>query len=201
LLQRYNRPVAVIALDADGGRGSCRGIEGFDLMRALSACAADLEKYGGHTMAAGLELKPGRFEAFAAAFNDIARQLLEGRDLRPVQRIDAWLSLNEVDEAMLDGLDRLRPFGVGNTTPVWASSGVRLAAPPRVVGKGHLKMLLAAGGRQYDAIAWGMADRDIPAGPLDVAYQIKRDEYLGQTRISLHIQDIRASARARRTSY
>jgi single-stranded-DNA-specific exonuclease len=200
LLQRFHRPVAVVALDEEGGRGSCRSIEGFDMMEALSACASDLAKYGGHTMAAGLELKPGRFDAFAAAFNASARRLLAGRDLRPVQRIDAWLALDEVDEAMLAGLDRMRPFGVGNAMPVWAARGVRLAGPPRAVGKGHLKMLLASGGRQYDAIAWGMAGRDIPDGPLDIAFHLKRDHFMGQPRISLHIQDFRASVDRRRGS-
>lgn len=193
LLQRFHRPVAVIALSEEGGRGSCRSIEGFDMMTGLAACANELSKYGGHTMAAGLELKPGRLAAFAEAFNASARRLLADRDLRPVQRIDAWLALDEVDDAMLAGLDRMRPFGVGNATPVWAARGVRLAEPPRAVGKGHLKMLLASGSRQYDAIAWGMADRELPDGPLDIAFQPKRERFRGQNRISLHIQDFRAS--------
>lgn len=196
LLQRFHRPVVVVALDEDGGRGSCRSIEGFDMMAGLAPCAGELLKFGGHTMAAGLELKPGCFDAFAASFNESARRLLAGRDLRPVQRIDAWIALDEVDDRLLAALDRMRPFGVGNPTPVWAAREVRLAESPRVVGKGHLKMLIASGGRQYEAMGWGMGDRAIPDGPLDIAFQPKRDRFLGVDRIVLHIQDFRPASAA-----
>ena len=191
LLQRFHRPVAVIALNEEGGRGSCRSIEGFDLMAGLNACAGELAKYGGHTMAAGLELKPGRLEAFAARFNEASRELLAGRDLRPVQRIDAWLGLDEVDDTLAGALDRMRPFGVGNTTPVWGARAVRVVGAPRVVGKGHLKLLLAAGSRQLEAMGWGMGERALPPGPLDIAFQIKRERFRGQERLVLHLQDFR----------
>jgi single-stranded-DNA-specific exonuclease len=193
LLQRFHRPVAVVAVSDDGGRGSCRSIEGFDMVAGLRACADDLAKYGGHAMAAGLELKPGRLTAFAESFNEAASQLLAGRDLRPTQRIDAWLALDEVDDALADAMDRLRPFGVGNTTPVWAARAVRVVGPPRVVGQGHLKLLLAGGGRQVEAMGWGMAERPLPEGPLDVAFQLKRDRFRGQERLVLHLQDFRAA--------
>jgi single-stranded-DNA-specific exonuclease len=195
LLQRFHRPVAVVALTDEGGRGSCRSIEGFDMMAGLNACAEELAKFGGHTMAAGLELKPGRLDAFAARFNEAARQLLAGRDLRPVQRIDAWMGLDEVDDALADALDRMRPFGVGNATPVWGARGVRVVGAPRVVGKGHLKLLLAAGSRQIEAMGWGMGERALPEGPLDVAFQIKRDRFRGQERLVLHLQDLRPAER------
>lgn len=191
LLQRFYRPVAVIALSDEGGRGSCRSIEGFDMMAGLNACADDLAKFGGHTMAAGLELKPGRLDSFAAAFNQAAAALLKGRDLRPVQRIDAWIGLDEVDNDLISAMDRMRPFGLGNSTPVWAARSVRVVGVPRVVGQGHLKLLLATGGRQIEAMGWGMAGRLLPSGPMDVAFQVKRDRYRGQERLVLHLQDFR----------
>ncbi|HMP74686.1 MAG TPA: single-stranded-DNA-specific exonuclease RecJ [Kiritimatiellia bacterium] len=195
LLQRFHRPVAVIALSEEGGRGSCRSIEGFDMVAGLTACADELAKYGGHAMAAGLELKPGRLDAFATRFNETARDLLAGRDLRPVQRIDAWLGLDEVDDALADSLDRMRPFGVGNATPVWGARGVRIVGAPRVVGKGHLKLVLANGARQIEAMGWGMGERGVPDGPIDVAFQIKRDRFRGQERLVLHLQDFRPAER------
>ncbi len=193
VLQRFNRPVVVVALEQEGGRGSCRSIEGFDMVRGLERCAAELSKFGGHAMAAGLELKPGRLEAFAGLFNDAARSLLAGRDLRPIQRIDAWLDLDEVDGALADALDRMRPFGVGNPTPNWGARGVRMLGPPRAVGKNHLKFLLAAGGRQIEAMGWGMGDRELPAPPWDIVFQVRRNRFRGQERLVLYLQDLRAS--------
>lgn len=193
ILQRYHRPVVVLALDEDGGRGSCRSIDGFDMMSGLARCSAELKKYGGHTMAAGLELKPGRLDAFSKQFNQAAKEILGGIDLRPIQRIDAWVALDEVDDALADALGRMRPFGVGNPTPNWGARGVRLLGPPRVVGQNHLKLLLAAGGRQLEAMGWGMGDRTLPDSPLDIVFQLRRDRFRDQERLVLHLQDVRAA--------
>lgn len=191
LVQRYNRPTVVIGLTEEGGRGSCRSIEGFDMVAALAECACYLKKYGGHAMAAGLEIEADQVGAFTQAFNEVAAQKLRGTDLRPVQRIDAWMDLAEADERVWSSMEQLRPFGVGNTTPVWASSGVRLVGRPRLVGKGHLKLILASGGVQREAMGWGMADREVPEGSLDVCYQLKRDTFMGQNKLALTIQDFR----------
>src|SRR5437667_296005 len=53
LVERYGRPTFLIGLDGDAGRGSGRSIAGFDLHAALHRVGHHLEKYGGHTMAAG----------------------------------------------------------------------------------------------------------------------------------------------------
>lgn len=194
LAQRYYRPSVVIALEGDSGRGSCRSIEGFDLVSALGECAEHLRKFGGHGMAAGLEIEAGKVESFRRCFNEVAATRLRGTDLRPVQRVDAWMDLADADERLWSGLEQLRPFGVGNPTPVWASAEVRLVGRPRQVGKGHLKLQLASGGVQREAMGWGMAERAIPDGPLDVCYQLKRDTFMGQDKLVLILQDFRPAA-------
>jgi single-stranded-DNA-specific exonuclease len=193
LVQRYYRPSVVIALGEASGRGSCRSIEGFDVVAALAECSDLLLKFGGHTMAAGLEIEPSQLETFKRRFNAVAMARLQGTDLRPVQRVDAWMDLAEADERLWAGLEQLRPFGVGNTTPVWASAGVHQVGRPRQVGKGHLKLMLASGGVQREAMGWGMADREVPDGPLDVCYQLKRDHFMGQDKLTLILQDYRPS--------
>ena len=191
LVQRYNRPAVVIGLGEEGGRGSCRSIEGFDLVAALGECSAHLRKFGGHAMAAGLEIDLDQVDAFTQRFREVAAAHLQGVDLRPVQRVDAWMDLAEADDRLLSGLEQLKPFGVGNTTPVWGSAGVRMVGRPRQVGKGHLKFMLASGGAQREAMGWSMADREIPEGPLDICYQMKRDHFMGQDKLVLVLQDFR----------
>src|SRR5881296_1026695 len=65
LVERYGRPTFLIGWDegGDSGRGSGRSIAGFDLHAALRSVAAHLEKYGGHTMAAGLTIRRERYDA------------------------------------------------------------------------------------------------------------------------------------------
>src|SRR5881392_1833450 len=64
LVERYGRPTFLIGWDeaGDSGRGSGRSTVGFDLHEALRRVGAHLEKYGGHTMAAGLTIRRQRYE-------------------------------------------------------------------------------------------------------------------------------------------
>ena len=194
LSARYRRPAVVIALDEAGmGRGSCRSIEGFDLVHHLAACSDLLMRFGGHAMAAGLELKADAVEPFREKFNEVAAGVLAGTDLRPVQSVDAWLNLGEADQSMLDALDRMRPFGFGNPTPVFAARGLRVVGQPRIVGNGHLKMTLADGGVQREAIGFNLGERDIPEGPIDAAFYLQKNVYMGRQTLQLSLQDFRAS--------
>lgn len=193
IVQRFHRPVACIGLDGKTGRGSCRGIEGFDMVAGLHACADLLLKFGGHAMAAGLEIEAVKLEDFGRRFNEAARASLANADLRPVQKVDAWLGLGEADDRLLRALEAMKPFGYGNPTPVWASRGLSVVGPPKTVGKGHLKLVVAQGGVQREAMGWNMADREIPDGTLDLAFQLKKDAYLGHEKIVLSIQDLRPS--------
>jgi single-stranded-DNA-specific exonuclease len=147
-------------------------------------------------MAAGLEIRRERLDAFRTGFGEAAAATLRGRDLRPVQRVDAWLDLADVDDALADALEAMRPFGCGNPTPVFACSGVRVVGRPRAVGQDgqHLKMTLAAGGAQRGAIAFGMAARELPDGPLDLAFQVRKEVYQGREQLTLMVQDWRGQA-------
>src|SRR5205807_289744 len=60
IVERYHRPTVLIALDGELGTGSGRSIPGFDLLSALNAASSVLERYGGHTAAAGLSLRRER---------------------------------------------------------------------------------------------------------------------------------------------
>ncbi len=193
LAQRYYRPGIVIALDGAVGRGSCRSIEGCDLVERLGTCSKLLTKFGGHTMAAGLEIDAARIEEFKLLFNDAVAAVLRGTDLRPVQRIDAWMTLAEADERMCESLQGLRPFGHSNPTPVWGLRGATVMGRPKVVGEKHLKFVVASGGVQREAIAFNFSEGQLPDGEMDVAFQLKKDTYMGRQQLVLQVQDVRPS--------
>jgi single-stranded-DNA-specific exonuclease len=69
LAESHRRPVVMVALDGERGRGSARSIEAFDLLAGLSACRQHLSRYGGHAAAAGLEIERERLEGFARALD------------------------------------------------------------------------------------------------------------------------------------
>ncbi len=88
LVERFNRPVVLIAGGEGDWKGSGRSIASFDLHAGLGACADLLGRWGGHRAAAGLSIKPENIPAFAERFAAHAAGLLEEEDLRTVTRVD-----------------------------------------------------------------------------------------------------------------
>lgn len=194
---RYYRPSVMIAVDEEGkGKGSCRSIEELDLIGVLHECDDLLDRYGGHQMAAGLSISCGNIEAFRERFNYVCAEKLKGQDLRQCVDVAAWIGLGEADDALFNALSRLRPLGQGNPEPVWGVRGVQMVGQPRIVGDKHLKFLVASGGTQMDAIAFGMADHEIPEGDLDVIFNLRDNTYMGRRSLQLNVRDFRSHGTA-----
>ena len=192
--RHYNRPAIIMGIDEGGSaRGSCRGIEDFDLLEALQTCESHLATYGGHKMAAGLEVKPGHLEAFREDFNAAAAVMLGSADLSPVQHVDAMVTADDINWAFFEKLKGLRPFGQDYPEPIWAMSGMAVQGAPRVVGQKHLKLVLAANERSFEAIAFNYPLASLPAGEIDVAFTLKQNSWKGNTSLQLQVQDIRVA--------
>ncbi len=89
LVERWRRPCVVIALEDGMGRGSGRSISAYDLHAGLGACAEHLSRFGGHRMAAGVELPEAAVEPFRRALAAHAAAALSPTDLIPCERVDA----------------------------------------------------------------------------------------------------------------
>jgi single-stranded-DNA-specific exonuclease len=182
IVERYHRPTVLIALGDAGGQGSARSVPGFDVLAALHACSEHLERYGGHRAAAGMTLGPRRWEAFRAAFERRAEQLLTPELLTPVERVDAIVSGSELGLGLIEELERLEPTGIGNPACRLLVPGARLRNP-RPMGEGqHLRFLVAAGGTRSPAVAFGCEGR-LPAGPddpVDATFRLERNCWKGR---------------------
>jgi len=195
LVGKYNRPAIVVGFDENGmGRGSCRSIEGFDLLGGLNVCSEYLSRHGGHEMAAGLEVQQGVFEQFQKAFFAVCEKGLKGRDLRRTLEIDSWVSMAEIlGPGFLDVTTRMGPYGESNAEPVWGLKSVQLVGAPRVLKEAHLKMRVGVGVDVCDAIGFKMADRlkDLPEGPVDLAFNLRANTYMNRTTLQLNLIDFR----------
>ncbi len=195
LVERYGRPAFLVGWEGDLGRGSGRSIAGFDLHAALHRVGHHLEKYGGHTMAAGLTIRRERYEAFRVAFLAVARDLLAPDDLVPAQRVDLELPLSLVSDDLEKLIRYLEPCGPGNPAPVFGVRGAR-AVGARRVGSNHLRFLLDDASGVLPAIAFQWADA-IPdhwlAERLDVAFRLERDEWRGRTTLQARVAAIAPS--------
>ena len=202
LMRSHHRPTLVIGFDEHGmGKGSGRSIEGLSLVGALTRCASRLEKFGGHEMAAGLTVQEASFADFQRDFCRVARSLLSDEQLLPSLRLDAEVTLPELDADFLGCHESLQPFGMGNAQPVFLARGVVPAAEPRVVKEKHLSFSLrhrsAEGEGRYApttrAIYFGGALEELPAAPWDVAFQVEANDYRGVTELQVQVQALRTA--------
>jgi single-stranded-DNA-specific exonuclease len=183
LVERFGRPVVLIARSQDGWKGSGRSVPAFDLHAGLGACAEQLERYGGHRAAAGLSIAEERLDAFAEAFAAHADSVLTEEQLRPLTVVDAIVPASSLTLDLAAELDRLAPFGLGNpdVTLLVASCEAYDAA---TVGEGkHLRFRVKQHGRDAGcAIAFGMGtqlDRLRREARYDVICRLKENRWNG----------------------
>ncbi|MBV9606383.1 MAG: single-stranded-DNA-specific exonuclease RecJ [Solirubrobacterales bacterium] len=181
VVERHHRPVVVIGLDGDVGSGSARSIPGFDLLAALTASAEHLERYGGHRAAAGLTIRRERLEAFRAAFERHAGEVLTPDLLVPRERVDAIASGCDLGLQLAEELERLEPCGMGNPRPRLLVPGARLR-DLRPMGEGrHLRFSVGSGGISARAVAFGCGGRlGVEADePVDATFRLERNFWNG----------------------
>lgn len=206
LMRSHHRPTLVVGFDDTGlGKGSGRSIEGLSLVRALAECAHLLDKHGGHEMAAGLAIQEPAFAEFQRLFREVARGLLTDEQLQPRLRLDAEISLDELDADFLSSHELLQPFGTGNARPVFLARDVVPLGTPRVLKEKHLKLNLrhgesaTANGHQRpwrpatSAIFFNCTTAGLPTPPWDIAFQIEPNEFRGETTLQVQIQALRAA--------
>jgi len=192
IVEEFGRPTVLIGLDGDEGKGSGRSISRFDLHAGIGQCRHLLKRFGGHRSAAGVTIARDKVDEFARCFNEAARAALTPEDLVPELRIDLEVSLSDLTPGFESLLRHLEPCGVGNPSPMLVTRGVRLAAPPRAVGQGGLKLRLQTDQGPLEAIGWSLGARigelDV-SRPFDIAYRLERDEYQGISRLQAKLAD------------
>jgi single-stranded-DNA-specific exonuclease len=181
IAERHHRPTVLIALEGESGRGSARSIEAFDLLGGLTACGAHLLRYGGHRAAAGLEIERSRMEEFVAAFCAHAEETLALEDLRPVERVDAVVTGDQLGMKLAEELTRLAPFGRGNpTVSLLLAAGTFEDARPMGEGR-HVRFTVESAGARARAVAFGNGGA-LPVAdgvPVDATFTLEVNEWNG----------------------
>jgi len=183
LVERYNRPVVLVAGSEGDWKGSGRSVPAFDLHGGLGACSTYLRRYGGHRAAAGLTIAADEIERFARAFAAHADSVLSDDDLRPVTRVDAIVPGEKLNLDLCAELGRLAPFGLGNPGVVLLVDGCELADVATVGDGKHLRFRVRQRRRDCgSAIAFGMGaqlDRFRRDARYDVAFRLQENRWNG----------------------
>src|ERR1043165_4961721 len=198
IAERLNRPCVVISFEGDVGHGSARSIEAYHLFDGLTACRDLLDKFGGHSHAAGLAIRRECVAEFWRRLNEHAAACLTEDDLTPALAIDAEVAATDLNFGLSTDLHLLEPFGAGNPRPVFVTRNLRVMGEPQVIKEQHLKFRVAGeNNRPLEAIWWrGLEESAATPQPnqrIDLAYEFEAQPWMGDIRLQLNVRDMKPS--------
>jgi len=200
LTDRYYRPAVVMCHDGDEARGSARSIPEFNISHALDEVGHLLVRHGGHQLAAGFTVRQTQLPAFQEALLALADQKLADRtSLRPTLEVDAVIALEAINWGVVEQFARLEPTGQENPPPTLLARNVHVRGV-RTVGNGkHLRLVVdeGANGPVFDAVAFQQGEwaAEVREGKrIDIVFQAEINEWQGERRLQLNVQDLRHSS-------
>lgn len=195
MCEKYGKPCIMISTDGDEGKGSGRSIEGFSLYDGISASAEHLIRFGGHTLAAGLNVKTENIDAFRKAINNYAQNLETAMPV-PTISLDFKLKPSAVSLDTIADLERLEPFGSGNPTPLFGLFSMKIEDIIPLAGGKHIRLTLSRGTTRIQALKFGTTVDSFPyvvGDAVDLAVTADKNEFRGDISLSVIIKEIRPS--------
>lgn len=193
LVEKYYRPVIMISFKDGFGSGSGRSMADFDLFAALKHTDHNLHSFGGHKYAVGLTIYQEYLDRFE---NELARYVSENlrlEQIKPPLQIDHEIELYDINNFMLDWMERFAPFGPENNRPVFSTHNVCVASYPYNVGRNHLKLKVVKDGITLDLIGYNLGDYLTLLKKnsfIDVAYTLEYNRFGNKTTIQGKLRDI-----------
>ncbi|MCZ6901467.1 MAG: single-stranded-DNA-specific exonuclease RecJ [Rickettsia endosymbiont of Ixodes persulcatus] len=144
LKEKFDKPVAVVALNDGIGKASCRSITGIDFGAEIinAKTRGLLIAGGGHAMAAGFTVTAEKLQELQEFLNNAFRISINKLENYKQVEYDLDLSLNSINLPLMEELSSLEPFGQGNHEPIFKFDNLFVLKADIVGGK-HIKVLLA----------------------------------------------------------
>jgi len=193
IVETYYRPVVLMAVTGELGKGSARSIPGLDLYKALEACRHCLEDFGGHSMAAGLTIKAENLIEFQRTFETAVTLMAQSDDRTPRLTIDSEIHFDDISEKLIDEIETLSPFGTANPEPVFMAQNIKVVSS-KIVGKNHRRMMLVQdvqpSGKPVPAIRFNAEDNLLKKTTFSrIAFRLRWNRWNDNRTIQLIIED------------
>jgi single-stranded-DNA-specific exonuclease len=194
MMQNYHRPVVLVSLQDGMGKGSARSVEGLNIYDALAACSPLLEGFGGHAMAAGLQIREENIADFQSAFEKEIQRTTSPDTLVPALQIDSELDFGAISDDLIDELELLLPFGAGNPEPLFLARNVKVVNS-KIVGQSHRRMILSqASGyatAAIPAIHFNVNDDDAKKFHFDqIIFRLQWNRWNGKKTAQIVVEDL-----------
>jgi len=196
VVEKYFRPTIVITMENGLGKGSARSIPAFHLYDGLKDISDLLISFGGHKYAAGLKVEAENIKMLQKEFHKIISSQLNDEDFIPEINIDAIVEDSQINDELVQWLNKMRPFGSGNSEPVFLMKGLRKFQQFFYIGKDkkHIKGFLEKNGRVFQVIGYNMPEYEkiLKNNEIfDIAFVPEYNTWLGEKTIQLKLKDIR----------
>jgi single-stranded-DNA-specific exonuclease len=197
MVDEFNCPSALIAINGDVGKASARSVPGFNLFSTLEGFSDRLLSFGGHAMAAGFQIHVDQIDPLRTFLNEAA-STYDPEMFHPTVDVDAEIELADLSERLLSELRQLTPHGAANRPPLFVAHGLRIAGRPRLMGlKGrHVSFYVSDGRQSFRAVAFGQGDTlydEILASERNcsIVFSPRVDTRMDDGALELRIEDIR----------
>ena len=115
LVEMYKKPSIVFTEVGGICKGSGRGVDGVDLHETIKSLSSMLVRFGGHKYACGISLEKDNFYPFRDAMQGAVQILCEME--KKGTHVDADGEFGDLTGDLLEWIDQLAPFGIGNPRP------------------------------------------------------------------------------------
>ncbi len=200
--EKTGKPALVIALDADehgNGKGSGRSIAGVDLGSAIMAAreAGLLIAGGGHAMAAGLTIAPGKLDALGEWLDARLGSAVTAAMTGQAMQLDLALAPGGLTPTLVEVLESAGPYGMGWPGPRIAVGPVRMVKAD-LVGTDHVRLIVRGeDGANFKAIAFRAASTELGQTLLHATHhrrlwlagRARIDDWSSRPQAELHVDD------------
>jgi len=193
LTEEYSRPSLAISVDNAGvATGSARSTPEYDMVAALGFAKDLLQRYGGHTQAAGFTLTKENLTPLHGKLLEYA-QSLNLEFSKPSIDVDAEINPEDVTWENIELVEKLSPFGIGNPKPKFMGRNLEVLEHRLVGGDKHLKLKVGFGSRRLEAIAFSqgfLAGKIDIGAKFDAVFELSANEWNGRKDMQLKILDM-----------
>ena len=200
IVDTYYRPVIIMEIKEDEGLavGSCRSIEGFNILAALQSMPELFIKFGGHSAAAGFTIPIKNIELFRKKINEYARKTLKEEDFVKVINIDKQIPIQKMSYEFFKTIELLKPFGFGNPMPTFQTKNI-LLENIKYIGedKNHIMFDLKQKGFTIRNAVWfgsGEYFKELNENLFyDIVYKLKVEEFQDKYYTKAYVEDMKVS--------
>lgn len=207
IVDKYYRPTIVMEIKENEGIavGSCRSIDGFNLLEALQSMPELFTKFGGHSGAAGLSIPIENIDEFKKRINEFAKEKMTPEILLKTVKYDKVIPMQKINYGFFKTLEDLKPFGEGNRSPVFRINNVSLENT-RLIGKTKEHVMYNAIQKDFsirNCVWFGSSDvfKELLeiGSSVDIVFEMKNEMYRDEINTKIFTIDIKSSEKKKLT--